>query len=78
MDSLDLPGPAAEATTGTPAATGVARHRDRTWGSAPAASAARAARRPGLVVGSVSGSCVGDDLIERVRHGERVDRPSLS
>jgi len=30
-----------------------------------------------LVVGSVSGGCVEDDLIERVRVGERVDRPSL-
>ncbi|MCU0965866.1 MAG: hypothetical protein MUF08_12630 [Burkholderiaceae bacterium] len=29
------------------------------------------------MAGSVSGGCVEDDLIERVRHGERVDRPSL-
>jgi xanthine dehydrogenase accessory factor len=29
------------------------------------------------VVGSVSGGCVEDDLIDRVRHGERVDQPSL-
>ena len=29
------------------------------------------------MVGSVSGGCVEDDLIDRVRHGERVDKPSL-
>ncbi|MFN5700629.1 MAG: XdhC family protein, partial [Betaproteobacteria bacterium] len=29
------------------------------------------------VVGSVSGGCVEDDLIERVRSGERVTKPSL-
>ena len=29
------------------------------------------------MVGSVSGGCVEDDLIDRVRHGERVDQPSL-
>ena len=34
-------------------------------------------RDDGLVVGSVSGGCVEDDLIERVRTGERVDHPSL-
>jgi xanthine dehydrogenase accessory factor len=34
-------------------------------------------RDDGLVAGSVSGGCVEDDLIERVRTGERVDRPSL-
>ncbi|HJV63327.1 MAG TPA: XdhC/CoxI family protein, partial [Albitalea sp.] len=34
-------------------------------------------RDDGLVVGSVSGGCVEDDLIDRVRHGERVDAPSL-
>jgi xanthine dehydrogenase accessory factor len=34
-------------------------------------------RADGLVAGSVSGGCVEDDLIDRVRHGERVDKPSL-
>ena len=49
-----------------------------TWGSAPRPPGALLALRgDGLVVGSVSGGCVEDDLIERVRHGERVDTPSL-
>ena len=49
-----------------------------TWGSAPRPPGALLALRgDGLVVGSVSGGCVEDDLIERVRHGERVDKPSL-
>lgn len=49
-----------------------------TWGSAPRPPGALLCLRgDGLVVGSVSGGCVEDDLIERVRHGERVDRPSL-
>jgi xanthine dehydrogenase accessory factor len=49
-----------------------------TWGSAPRPPGALLAMRgDGLVVGSVSGGCVEDDLIERVRHGERVGRPSL-
>ena len=49
-----------------------------TWGSAPRPPGALLAMRgDGLVVGSVSGGCVEDDLIERVRHGERIDRPSL-
>ncbi|MFZ4760817.1 MAG: XdhC family protein [Burkholderiaceae bacterium] len=48
-----------------------------TWGSAPRpAGALLCLRDDGLVVGSVSGGCVEDDLIDRVRHGERVDRPS--
>lgn len=48
-----------------------------TWGSAPRPPGALLALRDdGLVVGSVSGGCVEDDLIERVRQGERVDRPS--
>ena len=34
-------------------------------------------REDGLVVGSVSGGCVEDDLIDRVRKGERVGKPSL-
>ena len=49
-----------------------------TWGSAPRPPGALLAlRHDGLVVGSVSGGCVEDDLIERVRTGERVDKPSL-
>jgi xanthine dehydrogenase accessory factor len=49
-----------------------------TWGSAPRPPGALLAMRgDGLVVGSVSGGCVEDDLIERVRHGERVAKPSL-
>ena len=49
-----------------------------TWGSAPRPPGALLALRgDGLVVGSVSGGCVEDDLIDRVRHGERVDKPSL-
>jgi xanthine dehydrogenase accessory factor len=48
-----------------------------TWGSAPRPPGALLALRDdGLVVGSVSGGCVEDDLIERVRTGERVARPS--
>ncbi len=44
-----------------------------TWGSAPRPPGALLAMRDdGLVVGSVSGGCVEDDLIDRVRHGERV------
>jgi xanthine dehydrogenase accessory factor len=49
-----------------------------TWGSAPRPPGALLALRgDGLVVGSVSGGCVEDDLIDRVRHGERVGAPSL-
>lgn len=49
-----------------------------TWGSAP--------RQPGAllaicadaqVAGSVSGGCVEDDLIDRVRHGERTATPAI-
>jgi xanthine dehydrogenase accessory factor len=48
-----------------------------TWGSAPRPPGALLCLRgDGLVAGSVSGGCVEDDLIDRVRHGERVDRPS--
>ncbi|HJW12388.1 MAG TPA: XdhC family protein, partial [Albitalea sp.] len=43
-----------------------------TWGSAPRPPGALLCLRgDGLVVGSVSGGCVEDDLIDRVRHGER-------
>lgn len=49
-----------------------------TWGSAPRPPGALLALRgDGLVVGSVSGGCVEDDLISRVRLGERVAQPSL-
>jgi xanthine dehydrogenase accessory factor len=49
-----------------------------TWGSAPRPPGALLAMRgDGLVVGSVSGGCVEDDLIDRVRHGERVASPQL-
>jgi len=49
-----------------------------TWGSAPRPPGALLCLRgDGLVVGSVSGGCVEDDLIDRVRHGERVAGASL-
>ena len=49
-----------------------------TWGSAPRPPGALlCVRDDGLVAGSVSGGCVEDDLIDRLRHGERVDHPSL-
>ena len=49
-----------------------------TWGSAPRPPGALLVMRgDGLVVGSVSGGCVEDDLIDRVRQGERVEHPSL-
>jgi xanthine dehydrogenase accessory factor len=49
-----------------------------TWGSAPRPPGALLVLGDdGQVVGSVSGGCVEDDLIDRVRHGERVERPSL-
>jgi xanthine dehydrogenase accessory factor len=49
-----------------------------TWGSAPRPPGALlAVRGDGPVVGSVSGGCVEDDLIERVRQGERVEVPTL-
>ncbi len=49
-----------------------------TWGSAPRPPGALLCLRDdGLVVGSVSGGCVEDDLIERVRHGERVGAASM-
>ncbi|MDB5816544.1 MAG: hypothetical protein JWQ11_184 [Rhizobacter sp.] len=49
-----------------------------TWGSAPRPPGALLSLGgDGLVVGSVSGGCVEDDLIDRVRHGERVGKPSL-
>jgi xanthine dehydrogenase accessory factor len=49
-----------------------------TWGSAPRPPGALLCLRDdGLVAGSVSGGCVEDDLIDRLRHGERVSVPSL-
>jgi xanthine dehydrogenase accessory factor len=49
-----------------------------TWGSAPRPPGALlAVCDDAQVVGSVSGGCVEDDLVERVRHGERVAAPSL-
>ena len=51
----------------------------KTWGSAPRPIGAMVAiRGDGLVVGSVSGGCVEDDLIEKVRAGSvAADRPQL-
>ncbi|WP_343649588.1 XdhC family protein [Herbaspirillum sp.] len=51
----------------------------RTWGSAPRGPGAMVAiRDDGRVVGSVSGGCVEDDLIERVRQdGAALARPEL-
>jgi xanthine dehydrogenase accessory factor len=49
-----------------------------TWGSAPRPPGALLCLRDdGQVAGSVSGGCVEDDLIDRVRKGERVRTPSL-
>lgn len=49
-----------------------------TWGSAPRPPGALLCLRDdGRVAGSVSGGCVEDDLIDRLRHGERVTTPSL-
>lgn len=49
-----------------------------TWGSAPRPPGALLALRDdGQVAGSVSGGCVEDDLIARVRGGERPTRPTL-
>jgi xanthine dehydrogenase accessory factor len=49
-----------------------------TWGSAPRPPGALLClRSDGIVVGSVSGGCVEDDLIDRVRQGECIHAPSL-
>jgi xanthine dehydrogenase accessory factor len=52
----------------------------RTWGSAPRPiGALTAIRDDGMVVGSVSGGCVEDDMIDRVRAGEIAkDKPALT
>jgi xanthine dehydrogenase accessory factor len=49
-----------------------------TWGSAPRPPGALlAVRDDGVVSGSVSGGCVEDDLIARVKAGERTALPSM-
>ena len=46
----------------------------KTWGSAPRPiGALTAIRDDGLVIGSVSGGCVEDDMIDRVRRGDVVE-----
>jgi xanthine dehydrogenase accessory factor len=52
----------------------------RTWGSAPRPiGALTAIRDDGMVVGSVSGGCIEDDMIEQVKKGELVrDKPSTT
>ncbi|HYA66504.1 MAG TPA: XdhC family protein [Burkholderiaceae bacterium] len=49
----------------------------RTWGSAPRpVGALVGVRADGQVVGSVSGGCIEDDLIDRIRSGSlRIERP---
>ena len=50
----------------------------RTWGSAPRPPGAwMAMRDDGLVQGSVSGGCIEDDLVVRMRDGEFVGTPVL-
>src|SRR4051812_41557798 len=49
-----------------------------TWGSAPRPPGALLALRDdGCVAGSVSGGCVEDDLIDRMRKDERAMKPTL-
>ncbi|WAC73892.1 XdhC family protein [Roseateles sp. SL47] len=51
----------------------------RTWGSAPRpVGAVVAVRQDGVIAGSVSGGCIEDDLIDRIREGAlRLERPEL-
>ena len=50
----------------------------QTWGSAPRPPGALlAVRGDGVVSGSVSGGCVEDDLIARIKSGERTDQPAM-
>ena len=50
-----------------------------TWGSAPhLPGALLAIRDDGAVSGSVSGGCIEDDLIARVKAGERHAMPSMN
>jgi len=51
-----------------------------TWGSSPRpAGAMLAVRGDGLVAGSVSGGCVEDDLILRIRNKSlAIDRPEIA
>jgi xanthine dehydrogenase accessory factor len=49
-----------------------------TWGSAPRPPGALlAVRHDGMVSGSVSGGCVEDDLIARIKSGERSNKPAM-
>ena len=49
-----------------------------TWGSAPRPPGALLAiRSDGQIVGSVSGGCVEDDLIERCRNAPLLDKPQM-
>ncbi|HJW53664.1 MAG TPA: XdhC family protein [Burkholderiaceae bacterium] len=52
----------------------------RTWGSAPRpVGATMLIRDDGLVVGSVSGGCIEDDLIERVKNGRLgLSKPEIT
>ena len=52
----------------------------RTWGSAPRPiGALTAIRDDGMVVGSVSGGCIEDDMIDQVRAGKLVqDKPATT
>ena len=50
----------------------------QTWGSAPRPPGALlAVRGDGAISGSVSGGCVEDDLIARIKSGEQANRPAM-